>query len=132
MEGRTGTERFLCEEGGRDESPPARGDEKKCQVARRRKFADENRWELGATRWIEGSGSLDPQAIDALLKLQVGDVSQPVHTPSGVHLIRLLDRQTGDLQLEQVKDEVRAHLLVYLLHYLASKSEDQLPLIANE
>ncbi len=95
-------------------------------------LARDRNWQLSEEKWIDGSGELDPLAIDAVLELKAGETSQPVHTASGVHLIRLIGRQPGDLELDQVRDEVRAHLLVYLLHYLASLSQDELPLIAKD
>jgi hypothetical protein len=95
-----------------------------------RQLASEHGWELSPETWVEGTGSLDPAAVTALLPLKVGEVTEPIHTAGGVHLIRLLDKQPGELQLDEVRDEVRTHLLVYLLDYLASWSAEQLPLKA--
>ncbi len=87
-------------------------------------------WQISRERWVPGSGELDPTLIGALLELAPGEMSDVVDTATGVHLLRLLDREPGDLDLSQVVGEVRADMLVYLLKHLASQSRDQLPLRA--
>src|SRR5262249_50967470 len=48
---------------------------------------------------------------DATWKLSVGDVSEPVRTPFGFHLIRLTDIQPGkELSLEEARPQVLAGL----------------------
>ncbi len=81
--------------------------------------------------WVRGHGTLDPAMISPLLEAQIGDISQ-VHTASGVHLIRLVAKETGSLPLGEVRDEVRAHMLLFLLEHLANQSQNQLPLRSNQ
>jgi peptidyl-prolyl cis-trans isomerase C len=38
--------------------------------------------------------------------LKTGDVSQPIESPFGVHLITVTDRKPGDLSLEDVRGKV--------------------------
>lgn len=80
---------------------------------------------------VRGSGDVDPAVVSQLLKLAPGDWSEPFDTAIAVHVVRLVEVQSGALALEQVAGEVRAHMLVFLLEHLASQSANQLPLQQN-
>jgi hypothetical protein len=80
--------------------------------------------------WVRGTGDLDPTVVSALIKMAPGDISEPIHTPTAVQLVKLLEVEAGEKELSAVRDEVRAHMLVYLLDHLATQSGDQLPLKA--
>ena len=57
-------------------------------------------------------GQTFPQFEKALLTLKVGGISQPVATPFGYHLIKLVERTTGaPLSFEDAKEQVREELL---------------------
>lgn len=79
-------------------------------------------------RWIKGAGSLDPVVVSGLLKLEVGKVSEPLDASTAVYLVRLDKKQAGSREFETARDEVRLHLLVYLLNFLAERGAKQLPL----
>ncbi len=81
------------------------------------------------SKWVRGSGDLDPSLITPLLSSVPGDFSKPLDTASGVHIIRLIDTEAGKLQLAEVRGQVRAHMLLYLLEYLAQPSQEHLPLV---
>jgi hypothetical protein len=85
-------------------------------------------WQTADGRWVRGSGDLDPALITAVLVLEEGQISPPVHTATGVHLLNLLATESGQLVLEDVTGEVRNHMLIFLLQHLAKQSQDQLPL----
>ncbi len=85
-------------------------------------------WHCDARRWIRGTGVCDPWIVDSVLALQPGDPPAIAHTAAGVHAVWLHQRQPGKLQFEQARDDVRAHLLVFLLDYLARQSSGDLPL----
>lgn len=87
--------------------------------------------EVVEEREVRGLGSLDHAAIDAVLRLGAGELSEPFDTASGVHSIGLLSKTAGQRALLSAKDEVRAHMLVFLLEHLAAQSRAQLPLTSN-
>jgi len=51
-------------------------------------------------------GQMLVQFSQAAFPLKIGDVSQPVRTPFGVHLLTVTDRKPGQLNLEDVRDQV--------------------------
>ena len=66
------------------------------------------------------------------VKMMPEEVSEPIHTATGVHLIKLHKVEAGSKALADVRDEVRVHMLIHLLEHLARQSESQLPLQAIE
>jgi hypothetical protein len=82
--------------------------------------------------WARGTGDLEPTIISALMKMEPNTFSEPIHTPTGVHLVKLIEIEPGSKELSEVRDEVRAHMLLHLLDHLARQAESQLPLKAIE
>jgi PPIC-type PPIASE domain len=82
--------------------------------------------------WARGTGDLEPTIVSALMQMEPSAYSEPIHTPTGVHLIKLIEVEVGHKELSEVRDEVRAHMLLHLLEHLARQSESQLPLTAVE
>ena len=82
--------------------------------------------------WARGTGDLEPTIVTALMKMEPNTYSEPIHSATGVHLVKLLAVEAGSRELSEVRDEVRAHMLLHLLEHLARQSESQLPLIAVE
>jgi hypothetical protein len=78
--------------------------------------------------WVTGSGPVLPGVVDVILKLQAGDLSDVFETSQGVHVIQLQQLETGQRTLEDAKEEVRRHMLLHLLDFLAKSSEAELPL----
>lgn len=95
-------------------------------------LADEPELELLRLRHLKGGGELHPDIIDAVLKLEVGKLSEPVASPTGVHLVRLREVTSGSRELAEVEGEVRVHMLYHLLVHVASKSAEKYPLRAAE
>ena len=56
-------------------------------------------------------GALVPRFEEAMAKLQPGDISQPIQTQFGWHLIEVLDRaerdNTSDYRKDQAREEIR-------------------------
>lgn len=94
--------------------------------------ADQTDQTIVSGRWVRGSGDWSPELITPLLELEIGQISPPIHTATGVHVIRLLEREAGKFSIDQVRGDVRAHMLLVLLEYLAEQSQQQLPLVAEE
>ncbi len=93
---------------------------------------NEQELEISQEQWVRGVGDVATPVVDALLRMEPGQGSEIVHTASGVHLVRLTDREAGHLKLESVAADVRMHMLEFLLNYLASQSSDVLPLRGSE
>jgi len=56
-------------------------------------------------------GTLSPEMEETVWKLQEGEVSLPVRSPMGIHLIRLDEKTSGDLRpLDKVRDLIREKL----------------------
>lgn len=59
-----------------------------------------------------GREQMIPEFAKAVFALKPGEVSGPVKTPFGVHLIKLVDRKKGQpLAFEQVKDQLKQRML---------------------
>ncbi|RMF43971.1 MAG: hypothetical protein D6753_03755 [Planctomycetota bacterium] len=85
-------------------------------------------WHCDVRRWVRGTGECDPWIVDAILRLEPGDPPAVIHSAAAVHAVWLHEQQPGERPFEQAQDDVRAHLLVYLLDYLAGQSARELPL----
>lgn len=63
----------------------------------------------GDLGWVT-PGQTVPEFERALSGLKPGEVSQPVRTPFGVHLIQLLERREADITAERTEMEARAQI----------------------
>lgn len=83
-------------------------------------FADAaKKWSSGATAseggrlgWLTFQGPMHPSFVQATFALKKGEVSEPVETPHGVHLIYVHDNKAGELPFERVIENVRRSLLI--------------------
>ncbi len=72
-----------------------------------RKFSEAPSKEQGGdVGWFPYRGKMPPPFCDAAFALKDGELSEPVVTPFGVHLIQVTDRQAGELTLEDVRAEI--------------------------
>lgn len=70
----------------------------------------------GDVGWITYGGSLPRELVNAAFALKSGEISEPVVTRFGVHLVTVTDVRPGDLSLEDVRDDVLAELSQQLWH----------------
>jgi peptidyl-prolyl cis-trans isomerase SurA len=63
----------------------------------------------GELDWIY-AGDTVPDFERAYAELKIGEVSEPVHTPFGYHLIQVLERRTADLNPERRRMQARQAL----------------------
>lgn len=77
-----------------------------------------NRGELG---WIGWRGPMAREFTLGAFQLKEGEVSQPVGTGFGVHLIKVLKRKPGMRTLEDVRPLVLQNVKRYLFDWLANK-----------
>jgi parvulin-like peptidyl-prolyl isomerase len=70
-----------------------------------------------------------PAIVDRALETPAGQVSQPFDSSQAVHLIRVLAIEPGQRTLEEAKEDVRKHMLLFLLEFLAKSSAQEMPLV---
>lgn len=79
--------------------------------------------------WITGNGPLMPRIVDEVLKTAVGKTSEPFDSATAVHIVRVGKVEPGSKTLTDTQDDVRKHMLVYLLEFHASKLAGEMPLV---
>lgn len=82
--------------------------------------------------WITGAGPVLPAVVDTVLKLKESELSPVFDSGQAVHVVRLLEIENGSRAMSEASEELRRHMLLYLLDYLAKQSEKELPLKWNE
>ena len=87
--------------------------------AARKVSAGPSREDGGRLGWIGRHGPMDESFSRAAFALDVGQVSQPVRTPFGIHLIRCDESRPGSKRLSDVRKEVEDVLSRELLDKLA-------------
>ncbi len=55
-------------------------------------------------------GELDPAIEEVAFKLKPGEISRPVETDEGIHILQALEQRGGVRPFEEVKEEIRAIL----------------------
>jgi peptidyl-prolyl cis-trans isomerase SurA len=78
-----------------------------------------NALEGGAMGWKNGS-QLPALFLDALKKLQVGEVSTPLRSPNGFHILKLTNRRGGTSSLVVGQTHAR-HILIKLTEVVSEK-----------
>ena len=58
--------------------------------------------------------------VDAVLRLAVGEVTDPIRSPSGFHLVKLVDRRGSE---RQIVEQTRARHILVVLDELTNKTE---------
>ncbi len=81
----------------------------------------------GRLGWIGRRGPMDEAFSRAAFALEPGQISPPVRTRFGVHLIRCDEIKPGDRSLAEVRKEVEESLARELLQRLASLEARQTP-----
>lgn len=66
--------------------------------------------EGGDVGWIVGRGKLPDELTTAALKLQPGELAEPIRTSFGVHLIQVTEREPGQLSPEDARPQILARL----------------------
>lgn len=85
------------------------------------------KWSSGATAaeggrlgWLSYQGPMHPNFIRAAFGLWENELSEPIETPHGVHLIWVRAVKRGELPLERVSENVRRSLLMIEFEKLVS------------
>jgi parvulin-like peptidyl-prolyl isomerase len=75
----------------------------------------------GELGWIGRQGPMVESFNRAAFKLEPSQMSEPVVSPFGVHLIHCLEVKPGRLRYEEVRSDVRQALSIELFHKVAEK-----------
>ena len=75
----------------------------------------------GDIGWIERHQPMPEAFSQAAFALQAGEISQPVATTFGVHLIRVNEVKPGQRTWQDARDELKPAVTLYLFRWLADK-----------
>lgn len=75
----------------------------------------------GDMGWIERRDPMPESFARPAFDLKIGDVSEPIVTPFGVHLIRIIEHEPGEKREQDVTSQVHAEMRRYLFDWIAAK-----------
>jgi parvulin-like peptidyl-prolyl isomerase len=78
-----------------------------------------SRTDKGMIGWIRLTEPMPMEFARAAFKLSPGEVSPPVHTDFGVHLIKCLDIKPGKKGWRDAEPEIRDHATDFLFHEIS-------------
>ena len=79
----------------------------------------------GELGWISHDGPMPPSFTDAAFQLQVGEISRPLTTGYGVHLIKCLEIKPGDKSWQEARDQLIRAVSKYLFRWLVDRPHPQ-------
>ena len=79
----------------------------------------------GDIGWIERRQPMPESFSRAAFDLPVGQISQPVTTRFGIHLIRVLEEKPGSLTWQDVREDLEKAIRSYLLEWLAERQRKE-------
>lgn len=82
-----------------------------------------SRLQKGALGWIRYDGPMSRKFTEAAWKLSPGDVSQPVQTPEGIHLIQCIEVRDGVRPWYDAKSEIRKAATEELFNMIADQQK---------
>jgi peptidyl-prolyl cis-trans isomerase C len=75
----------------------------------------------GDIGWIERHRPMPEEYSQAAFALQKGEISQPLVTPFGIHLLTVTDEKPGTHAWQDVEAELRPAVTLYLFRWLADR-----------
>lgn len=84
---------------------------------------------MAAPQWVSGNGPLMPAIVDRVLETPVGKTSEPFDSSQAVHVVRVTAVEPGRRSFEDAKEDVRKHMLLFLLDFLAKPAAKEMPLV---
>ncbi len=79
-----------------------------------------NALEGGSMGW-RNNGQLPPPFLKLLEEMSIGDISKPIRSPSGFHVIKITDKRTTDSTL--IVDQTRVRHILIKLNEVVSEQE---------
>ena len=86
-------------------------------------IAESSAGDGGDVGWINFHGPMVPEFCKVGIKLNQGEISQPVLTRFGIHIIKCTDVRSGKVGLSDSKQDVRRDAMRFLFDKLASKQK---------
>lgn len=96
-------------------------DKDKFAAAARKQSESPSRDEGGDIGWIERRRPMPEDFSRVAFALKPGEVSQPLVSPFGVHLITVLEEKPGDKTWKDVESDLRPATIAYLFRWIADK-----------
>lgn len=87
-----------------------------------------SRREGGDVGFFAHRGMMSADFADAAFSLKVGELSEPVETAFGVHLIEVSDERPGQLSLEDVREQVLARISRQLWSEQVARDRARVPI----
>jgi parvulin-like peptidyl-prolyl isomerase len=75
----------------------------------------------GDIGWIERHQPMPEAFSQAAFALQAGEISQPLATTFGVHLIQVIEVKPGQRTWQEARDQLKPAVTLYLFRWLADK-----------
>lgn len=88
------------------------------------KFSQGTQASQGELGWMLSTPTMPPAFVAAARPLRVGDVSKPVSTAFGVHLIRCLEVKAGKLDFGDARQRVREDAKRFLFEAIVNRHRD--------
>lgn len=85
----------------------------------------------GDLGWIERRQPMPEAIAAAAYALGVGEVSPPIWTPLGVHLVQVTEVEAGSRNWEDARNELRAAVTSYLFRWLAEGARPEAKIERN-
>ena len=90
------------------------------EAVREHSIASSASGNAGEIGWVTVDGPMSLEFCAAAIELDEGDISEPVRTPFGIHLIKCLKVERGSVRPSDVKEKIRAHATRFLFESQAS------------
>jgi len=85
----------------------------------------------GKQGWIKRHEPMPESFSRAAFQLKVDEVSVPVETSFGVHLIQCLEEKSGERNWEDARDELRKAVTRYLFSWAASRERERAEVVVE-
>ncbi len=95
--------------------------------AARRFSAGPSRHQGGDVGWITRSGPMVEAFTKSVFALAKGDVSKPIMTPFGVHLVKVIDVEPGRIGLDAIRPGLEKMMAAQLVRELLAKARASTP-----
>lgn len=79
----------------------------------------------GDLGWVGRDGSLPESVLEALFKLDQGDISPPVVSSYGIHLVRWTESKAGEKEWQDAGPGLRLGAMTFLFNWVADQQREK-------